>query len=84
MDDFGWMVHDGAYRAVIWPFRTREEALAWRGEFCLGGFVVEQVRKRADAQADPPAALAPASPGARPRRSLRHRRRGTAGRSRRR
>jgi hypothetical protein len=82
MDDFGWMVHDGTYRAVIWPFRTREEALAWRGEFCLTGFVVERVRKRADARADPP--VPSASPAPRPRRSLRRRRRGPAGRSRRR
>ena len=83
MDDFGWMVHDGTYTAVIWPFRTREEALAWRGEFCLSGFVVEQVRRWADAQGDPPAAPAP-SAAARPRRSLRRRRSGPAGRARRR
>jgi len=38
-----WMLHDGTYRAVIRPFRSRAEAEAWRGEFCLTGFVAEPI-----------------------------------------
>jgi hypothetical protein len=68
MDDFGWMVHDGTYRAVIWPFRTREEAIAWRGEFCLSGFVVERMRKRADVRSDAPLRRLRRGPAARARR----------------
>ena len=75
MDDFGWMVHDGTYTAVIWPFRTREEAVAWRGEFCLSGFVVERMRRRAEARPAQPAEAAPAQAAVRPRRSLRRPRR---------
>lgn len=74
MDDDGWMVHDGSYRAVIRPFRTREEAVAWRGEFCLSGFVVERMRKRADPPDRDAAAVTPTrARGTAPLRLIRRR-----------
>ncbi|QEC49122.1 hypothetical protein FSW04_17090 [Baekduia soli] len=54
MDDFGWMLHDGTYTAVIWPFGTEEAAEAWRSEFCLPGFIVERVCDRPPGGGDLP------------------------------